>query len=112
MTDGTTARICMVDVCETREAARGYCSTHYSRWRTKGDPGPAYRLSQIVKGHPCIVDGCKRDAYARGYCAMHYRRWRTKGDPGPAWPQDYRYLHALRAEVAEYERRYGPLEQE
>jgi hypothetical protein len=31
-------RVCSVDDCSTPVKARGWCSTHYSRWRTHGDP--------------------------------------------------------------------------
>lgn len=33
-----TSRICSIDGCGKRMIARGWCSTHWSRWRTHGDP--------------------------------------------------------------------------
>ena len=33
-----TPATCCVDGCGRAYAARGYCSTHYERWRSHGDP--------------------------------------------------------------------------
>lgn len=35
---------CSVDGCERPRLARGWCATHYARWKSKGDPGGAELL--------------------------------------------------------------------
>ena len=37
------ARVCTVEGCGERHAARGYCSRHYARFRAHGDAGAALR---------------------------------------------------------------------
>jgi hypothetical protein len=65
--------------------AKGLCSTHHQRWRTKGDLGPSGRLTESQQGKTCKhPDGCAEPAYQRGWCAVHMSRIRTKGHPGPA----------------------------
>jgi len=31
-------KICSIDGCDSSVFARGWCSKHWSRWRTTGDP--------------------------------------------------------------------------
>lgn len=67
-------RICSVEDCERTRDARGWCATHYGRWRNHGDP-------LFTPDRLCIVDGCDRSRNGHGYCSMHYKRWRKHGDP-------------------------------
>lgn len=82
-----TQRTCNVPSCDrdgsgTKGGGRGWCATHYMRWRRHGDPehgGPVLR--QHATGVPCSLDVCVKPAIGRGYCENHYRRWRRYGEP-------------------------------
>lgn len=42
-------RTCVIDGCGTRVSTRGWCATHYSRWKRHGDPlhgGPVKKKSR------------------------------------------------------------------
>jgi hypothetical protein len=72
------ARVCSVDDCDQRPLARGWCSTHYQRWKSNGDPLLSQRPDRPAV---CSIDGCERDHACRGWCRSHYHRWRIYGDP-------------------------------
>lgn len=55
---------------------RGYCRTHYERWKRNGDVELRKDSSR-----PCSVEGCGRTHFGKGMCRPHYRRWRKYGDP-------------------------------
>lgn len=74
--------ICAVEQCGRVSHCRGWCRTHYTRWRETGDPG--VDLVRQYRSSECSVDACERPHLARGFCSAHYSRWKTKGDPGPA----------------------------
>lgn len=74
-------RVCSVDGCEGKHAARGYCRMHYNHWLRYGQPG---RIRNWNPGGTCSVDGCEKPAHARNYCGTHYMRVRTNGEPGSA----------------------------
>lgn len=80
------AKSCSVDGCTNQgQLTRGWCATHYSRWRLHGDVQagiPIERKASLPRA--CSVPGCDRPPLARGWCATHYQRWRTTGDPGGA----------------------------
>lgn len=64
-----------MDGCGSKHFGRGYCRTHYERWKRNGDV-------QLRKASgPCSVDGCDRRRWARGLCRPHYRRFMKHGDP-------------------------------
>lgn len=78
--------LCVVDGCEKIVWGRGLCSTHYQRWRKKGDPtiAPAFPKNG---GRPrlataCKIEGCDRPGpYTRGWCRSHYEKAKNYGDP-------------------------------
>lgn len=75
-----TPKLCTVDGCGKRLFAKGWCTTHYSRWRIYGDhlhdpPRLQLRLA------PCSVPGCEAPYLQKGFCRPHYLRWRRHGDP-------------------------------
>jgi len=84
-------RTCNVESCSREASARGWCNTHYERWRNgsqRVDQAGDLRLQPIVG--TCSVEGCERRHSARDLCTMHYQRLRLRGDVGgPDRERDY-----------------------
>lgn len=104
MTDAT----CTITDCTKDARARGWCSSHYERFRKYGDPLGTWRTERgceqcatpfvanhwrqrfcrdlcsqqhrKLNGNPCSVDGCPNSAETKGWCSAHYRRHRYYGD--------------------------------
>lgn len=72
---------CSVDGCDRQMKARGWCMTHYVRWRKNGDPGPAGIKVRNYAGTDCLVDGCTKRPYGHQMCQRHWQTWKTHGDP-------------------------------
>lgn len=73
-------RTCSIEGCGlSGKLTRGWCPSHYSRWRRHGDP-LAGRGPNAV-GRICRVDECSDHARARGWCRSHYQRWKAHGSP-------------------------------
>lgn len=73
---------CDRDASGYKGGGRGWCSTHYMRWRRHGDPeygGPISR--QTGTGQPCKIEGCQFPVIAVELCEHHYRRFKRYGDP-------------------------------
>jgi hypothetical protein len=93
-------RTCAVESCGRPVESRGWCSTHYGRWKRTGDPGADVL---VVPRHPvhapgatCAVDGCDRSPKdgSRGWCQAHYLRWKSAGDVRADIPIEARTSHA------------------
>lgn len=72
---------CSVDGCNRPVRCRGWCNSHYLRWRRCGDTLPDSPVQvKSFDAHPCDVEGCDKRATRRGWCSTHYARWRVHGD--------------------------------
>lgn len=74
---------CSIEGCSRGSTAgRGYCPTHYQRWRT-GQPLDVVPPERMKRHGSCALDGCESDVYARGWCRLHHMRVLRTGEPGP-----------------------------
>lgn len=86
-------RTCSIEGCTRKVVARGWCMTHYSRWRVHGDPGPAELLLFRNTEATCVVGGCAEPSKRQNMCMAHLLRYQRHGDPLAGGPkQDHRPL--------------------
>lgn len=67
---------CSIAGCARPRKSRGWCTTHYERWRVHGDP------THETWTKVCTVTGCEKPHKASGLCLMHWTRWNRTGDVG------------------------------
>lgn len=118
---------CLVVDCERSARSRGFCNTHYSRWRRNGDPlksRPDFTCAMCGGTHEAtgarqkVCQGCKAEyeiQYNRewrkknpGYHSEYNARWRQENpDAYHAYANEYRLknLDAVRARYAEWSAR-------
>lgn len=115
-----SAKICSVNGCGKRVMGRGWCATHYQRWKFHGDPFYEPRTPNRLL--QCSVPICAEPVHQRGFCRAHYMRWYRHGDPleGNASPifegadgrKEYRKQHYEKNRTAYLERaKKQPVEQ-
>jgi hypothetical protein len=96
---------CIVEGCTRKELARGWCGTHYHRWRHTGDVGGAEARrapNRVNPNQPCSVEGCDKVMHARGFCPAHLGRFKAYGDPlGLAPERPAKTVDDLRREAYE-----------
>src|SRR6266498_1611427 len=66
---------CSITGCANRCRARGWCNTHYERWRKYGNPLASSKRVRSL----CSITNCGRPNRARSLCATHYMRWWKRG---------------------------------
>lgn len=66
-------KLCSIEECNKKHASKGYCWTHYGRWKRNGDP--LIVVKEIKKRDPvCSVGGCEEKHRSMGLCSFHYNR--------------------------------------
>lgn len=65
-------RTCSIPGCERPHEARGWCNTHYERWRQHG-------TTDLLRPVYCSVSGCDRHPHGHGLCERHYRQRERRG---------------------------------
>lgn len=70
-------RLCSIPDCGKPSRAKGYCSSHWYKWKHNGDP----LLSRKPEKQACTVSGCGDLATGKGYCRNHYYKFKRYGDP-------------------------------
>lgn len=75
--------MCLVTDCQTpSREVKGYCLTHYRRWRVTGNPEKtAFDIRNENKPTVCDVTSCGAMVFAVKWCHNHYRRMRSYGNP-------------------------------
>jgi hypothetical protein len=109
-------RICSVEGCQKKHAARGFCQQHYTtEYRPlmpdarkcsiegcdkkhnahglcRAHYGRMRRHGTLESFRPrrdgCAVEGCDRPNHCGGYCLKHLRRVRKHGDPQMVTPRE------------------------
>lgn len=79
-------RLCALPGCHDPHVARGWCRSHYDRWRKHGDPLKCRQGPGV-----CSIPGCNRRSVARGWCQTHYMRWVRNDDPMIVKPRGGRH---------------------
>ena len=67
-------KTCIVDSCNGKHKAHGYCDRHYQRLKKHGD------VDVYFKPKKCLAEGCEDKYYGKGYCNKHYLRLKHHGD--------------------------------
>lgn len=71
--------MCNVENCQKRITAKGYCDSHYRKYRLYGNPLHLTPRAKALTVIGCQVDDCDKPKKANGYCAMHDNRLRRRG---------------------------------
>lgn len=72
-------KICLIESCNGKIVAKGYCNKHYRKFKKYGDP--LYVLKNMDRDPICTVEGCNNKHNSLGYCKKHYERFKQYGDP-------------------------------
>ena len=73
----TLGRACAVPGCPKPVVARGWCRSHYQRWRTHGRPTDDEPVDQ--NRQRCSHPGCPRFVNAKGFCSTHEKQAERNG---------------------------------
>ena len=74
-----TTRLCSIEECGRPHASRGYCATHWSRWR-KGKSLDTPVQRHVRQSDTCVaVEDCNRSPRALGLCVKHMQRQKAHG---------------------------------
>lgn len=74
--------ICSMPECTNPAESRGWCTKHYKRWRSHGDPTVVMKRGRKPTMSPiCKAEDCEGETVAFGLCWKHYKRWDRDGRP-------------------------------
>lgn len=65
--------VCLIDDCERKSYARGWCQHHYDKWHKHGDP--LWERPEVSKPL-CKIAECNGETVSRGLCEKHYGQYK------------------------------------
>lgn len=78
---------CSINNCNKKHESKGYCRSHYNKFRRHGDPLYKRKLNVFKK---CKIENCNNKIHSLGYCHSHYNKFKRHGNPN--YKQDLNYL--------------------
>ena len=69
-------RTCQIKECKQVYRAKGYCNSHYKKWRQGELPHSRYRT--------CKNDACRKREFKKALCEDHYNAKYSKKVEAPA----------------------------
>lgn len=72
-------KLCILEPCQGKYYAKGYCRKHYQRYRKSGTTETT--KSWGTQARECVVSGCSNSKRSMDMCNKHYLRYRKHGDP-------------------------------
>ena len=63
-TEKAQVKKCKIEGCKKPYQAKGYCITHYHKWRQGELPKPRYKI--------CNEEKCRKRIFKKGLCEEHY----------------------------------------
>lgn len=72
--------LCAALSCDRPAKKRGFCNTHYQRWRKHGTDGLDEPI-RVQVASICGISGCEKRVHAHGFCSVHNHRFMRHGDP-------------------------------
>ena len=92
---------CLVDGCGHGAITKGWCPTHYNRFRRHGDPmaGAPLKPRPVIS---CELEECLKPVLSKGFCRLHYYRLKRKGSVGSAEKLTKRYEYGTRTNALGY----------
>ncbi len=76
------SEVCLVDLCDWKSYALGYCGAHYNRIKRYGDPQVNKSIRKIGYDPICTIEGCDKSHASGGLCNAHKQRVLRKGTVG------------------------------
>ena len=77
---------CSINNCNRKHESKGYCRSHYNKFRRFGDPFYERKLNVFKK---CKLENCNNKVHSLGYCHSHYNKFKRHGNPN--YKQDLNY---------------------
>ena len=76
----TETQACSIEGCKRPYRAKGFCNTHFKKWRAGETPRKRRHKN-------CTESGCHKTRGVRGLCEEHYKAWADARKPqAPAAP--------------------------
>jgi calcineurin-like phosphoesterase len=66
---------CLVENCENKYVAKGFCQKHYQKNKRLGDPLAKKEMKS------CSIENCENKYASKGFCKKHYQKNKRLGDP-------------------------------
>ena len=95
---------CSINNCNRKHESKGYCRSHYNKFRRFGDPFYERKLNVFKK---CKLENCNNKVHSLGYCHSHYNKFKRHGNAN--YKQNLNYLKKCLVDIVKQSKISGLL---